>query len=100
MSVKLRVASVGIIALFGLVVLVARIAPAAPATVPPREESQTVRVEYTVASSSVAARSAGAVARVAWAGSRAVAGPLSETLTLVVVGSMLLGLAAVVRRTD
>jgi hypothetical protein len=98
-KLKIRFVLVGILALFALVVLVAGMAPASPSGVQRRREPRTVPVEYTVASSSAGTRSAGS-GRVAWSGGRAALGPLSETLTLVLVGSMLIGLAAVVRRTN
>lgn len=69
-----------------------------------RKDPQSPRVEYTVASASSAAagaEAAGAVvgSRVAFVARRAGLGPMPETLTLVIVGSMLIGLAAAVRRT-
>lgn len=65
-----------------------------------RKESQAVRPEYTVAAASTTAEAGVAVgARVVVPMRRGALGPLSETLTLVMVGGLLLGLAAAVRRT-
>lgn len=65
-----------------------------------RRDPQPTRVEYTVASaSSVAETTAVAAPRVAVPMRRGDFGPVPETLTLVMVGGLLIGLAAAVRRT-
>lgn len=67
-----------------------------------RREPVPARVEYTVASassSSVEADSPVVTSRVGLPARRPGSGSVPETLTLVVVGSMLIGLAAAVRRT-
>jgi hypothetical protein len=64
-----------------------------------RKETQPTRAEYTVAAASTG-ESTGASPRMAIPMLRRGAlGPLPDTLTLVVVGGLLLGLAAAVRRT-
>lgn len=83
------------------VVAVSVVSFGAGATHQDRKAPQSSRVEYTVASNSAAgAAEAGSPGggRVA-VPTRRDPGTLPETLTLVVVGSMLIGLAAAVRRT-
>jgi hypothetical protein len=94
--VKLRLAG----GLLALVVLFGAASPA-DAVQPDRREPSKVRPEYTVAAASSASADAGGMVtpRVVVAARRGGYGVLSETLTLVMVGSLLLGLAAAVRRT-
>lgn len=71
------------------------------ATTQERRDPQPTRVEYTVASAASATAEAGAVVGgvVGVPARPRRVGQLPETLTLVVVGTMLIGLAAAVRRT-
>jgi hypothetical protein len=65
-----------------------------------RKDGQPVRPEYTVASTAAESAAAVAAPRIAVPLlRRGGLGPLPDTLTLVVVGGLLLGLAAAVRRT-
>ncbi len=64
-----------------------------------RKDTQTARAEYTVAAATAAESAAGTGPRIAVPMRRGTFGPLPDTLTLVVVGGLLLGLAAAVRRT-
>lgn len=64
-----------------------------------RKDTQPARAEYTVAAASTGAEGAAAPRIAVPMLRRGGLGPLPETLTLVVVGGLLLGLAAAVRRT-
>jgi hypothetical protein len=65
-----------------------------------RRDGQAARAEYTVAAASAAAGSPAATGtRIAVPLGVGALGPFQDTFTLVVVGGLLLGLAAAVRRT-
>ncbi len=93
---KLRLVAV----ILAVVAIVAGGMSVAAAKQQERKDGQAARAEYTVAAASTSAEAGVAVGtRVVVPIRRGALGPLSETLTLVMVGGLLLGLAAAVRRT-
>jgi hypothetical protein len=93
---KLRLAA-------GILAVVATVAAGMAVTIAKQQERrdvQSARAEYTVASASTAAESAAVPGlRIPVPTRRGGLSPLPDALTLVVVGGLLLGLAAAVRRS-
>ncbi len=92
---KLRLAA-------GTLVVVAMVAAAVAVAIAKQQERKDVqpaRPEYTVAAASTSESASVVGPRVAVPIRSGALGPLPETLTLVVVGGLLIGLAAAVRRT-